>query len=87
MAAEIVFAGERSVAISTRITEWRASPCGRFVRTGEMQCHGEERMKHMTIVPAISGHDLEQAWKEKLPDLLQPGDGCEVWADEKIRIR
>jgi len=37
----------------------------------------------MTIVPAISGHDLEQAWKEKLPDLLQPGDGCEVWADEK----
>lgn len=38
----------------------------------------------MTIEgPAVSGEKLLQAWRERLPHLLQPGDGHQITLDEK----
>jgi hypothetical protein len=37
----------------------------------------------MTVdLPAITGERLLGTWRETLPGLLQPGDGCEVHLDE-----
>ena len=36
----------------------------------------------MTVVPAVSGERLLEAWQEMLPKVIQPGDGFEIHLEE-----